>query len=90
MTKDNKKWSSSCIGANDIESTGTKVLRQELQDEKKHSKALEKELTRKEKAHSLSLYIANVSIFPKITMSSIFSSIFKGQKPSFLSPIFAP
>jgi len=48
--EDIKKWSSSCIGANDIESTGTKVLRQELQDEKKHSKTLEKELTRKEKA----------------------------------------
>lgn len=48
--EDIKKWRTSCIAANDIESPDTKVLRQELQDEKKHSKALEKELTRKEKA----------------------------------------
>lgn len=48
--EDIKKWRISCISANDTESTDTKVLRQDLQDEKKRCKSLEKELLRKEKA----------------------------------------
>ena len=48
--EDIKKWRTSCLGANDTESIDTKGLRQDLQDEKKRSKALEKELLRKERA----------------------------------------
>jgi transposase len=48
--EDIKKWRTSCVSANDTESADTKVLRQDLQDEKKRPKSLEKELYRKEKA----------------------------------------
>jgi transposase len=48
--EDIKKWRTSCLSANDTESTDTKGLRQDLQDEKKRSKVLEKELFRKERA----------------------------------------
>lgn len=45
-----KMWRTSCISANAAESVHTQGLRQELQDEKKKTKALEKDLNRKEKA----------------------------------------
>lgn len=50
FTEDIKKWRVSCIDANGAETTDTKELKQELQNEKKRTKSLEKELTRKEKA----------------------------------------
>ena len=45
-----KKWRSSCIGANEAETVDNKELKQELQGEKKKTKLLEKDLSRKEKA----------------------------------------
>lgn len=48
--EDVKKWRTSCISANDTERIDAKELRQELQDDKKKIKSLEKELSRKEKA----------------------------------------
>lgn len=45
-----KKWRISCLGANETESVDTRKLNQELQEDKKKIKALEKELSRKEKA----------------------------------------
>jgi len=49
-TEDIKKWRVSCIGANGTETVDMKELRQELQDDKKIIKSLEKDLSRKEKA----------------------------------------
>lgn len=48
--EDVKRWRISCTIANDTESVDTKELRQELADDKKKIKSLEKELQRKEKA----------------------------------------
>ncbi|MBC2582277.1 transposase [Clostridium sp. DJ247] len=48
--EDIKKWRISCIGANDSERIDTKELKQELQEDKRKIKSLEKELSRKEKA----------------------------------------
>ena len=45
-----KKWGMSCRSANDIEDLNTKELKQELHEDKKRIKALEKDLNRKEKA----------------------------------------
>lgn len=45
-----KKWRTSCIGAIGAETADSKELKQELQEDKKKIKALEKELSRKEKA----------------------------------------
>ena len=45
-----KKWRTSCQSANDMKDVNSKVLKEELQEEKKRNRALEKELTRKEKA----------------------------------------
>lgn len=45
-----KKWRESCASANDQEQELSKGLKNELQEEKKKVKTLEKELNRKEKA----------------------------------------
>lgn len=45
-----KNWRVSCIDANQIDNGNSKELKQELQDEKRKTKSLEKELSRKEKA----------------------------------------
>ena len=45
-----KKWRETCINANEYEPVSTKELRNEIQEEKKKTKSLEKELNRKEKA----------------------------------------
>lgn len=49
-TEDIKRWRLGCVDANGAETVDTKELKQALQDEKKKTKSLEKELTRKEKA----------------------------------------
>jgi hypothetical protein len=45
-----KKWRTSCQGANNIEDANSKELKQELYEDKKKIKELEKDLRRKEKA----------------------------------------
>lgn len=45
-----KKWRTSCVSANDTDVDDSKKIKQELQEEKKKTKSLEKELVRKEKA----------------------------------------
>jgi transposase len=50
FTEDIKKWRLSCVDANGAETADTKELKQEMQQDKKKIKSLEKELSRKEKA----------------------------------------
>ena len=45
-----KNWRETCINANEFEPQSTKELRIKIQEEQKKTKALEKELTRKDKA----------------------------------------
>jgi transposase len=45
-----KKWREGCMNANDQEQLNSKELKNELHEEKKRTKTLEKELNRKEKA----------------------------------------
>ena len=45
-----KKWHQSCINANDLEVPILKELKDEIQNEKRKNKSLEKEIARKDKA----------------------------------------
>jgi transposase len=45
-----KSWRLSCIDANQADNANSKEIKQQLHEEKKRAKELEKELTRKEKA----------------------------------------